>query len=161
MENVERLENKGRGKGQSRNLDDGCFHSKMRDEVGFILQEFEVTLTKGDKGLGFTVAGGQTAAGFFYVKEVLYDPALKDGRIQKGDRLLRVRVVSLLRLLILFDACEHVLFRKPCSFVHFSGEFPGYDGLESQGRHCLPPANSCLGHDTLRQTCHVFQSTGE
>ena len=53
-------------------------------------QEFEVTLTKGEKGLGFTVAGGQQAIGIFYVKDVLYNPALSDGRIQQGDRLIAV-----------------------------------------------------------------------
>ena len=54
-------------------------------------QEFEVTMTKGDKGLGFTVAGGQNTTGYFYVKDILFDPALSDGRIQKGDRLIKVR----------------------------------------------------------------------
>ena len=52
-----------------------------------------MTLTKGEKGLGFTVAGGQHAVGVFYVKDVLYNPALGDGRIQPGDRLIAVSTV--------------------------------------------------------------------
>ena len=59
--------------------------------VSFFSQEFEVTLTKGEKGLGFTVAGGQQTIGLFYVKDVLFDPALSSGSIQRGDRLMAVR----------------------------------------------------------------------
>ena len=47
-------------------------------------------MVKGERGLGFTVSGGHNS-GFFYVKEILYDPALSDGRLQKGDRLLKVK----------------------------------------------------------------------
>ena len=47
-------------------------------------------MSKGEKGLGFTVAGGHHTTGFFYVKDILYDPAASDPRIQAGDRLLRV-----------------------------------------------------------------------
>jgi tyrosine-protein phosphatase non-receptor type 13 protein len=49
-----------------------------------------VTLTKGDNGLGFTVIGGTQTDGRFYVRDVLYDPALSEGSIHKGDRLLKV-----------------------------------------------------------------------
>lgn len=52
--------------------------------------EFEITMEKGTKGLGFTVAGGQNTTGYFYVKDILFDPALSDGRIHKGDRLIKV-----------------------------------------------------------------------
>ena len=48
-----------------------------------------MTLTKGAKGLGFTVAGGQSI-GYFFVKDVLYEPALSDGKIKTGDRLIIV-----------------------------------------------------------------------
>ena len=57
-----------------------------------IWQEYEVTMTKGEKGLGFTVAGGQNTTGYFYVKDILYDPALKNGNIKRGDRLLMVSI---------------------------------------------------------------------
>ena len=51
---------------------------------------FDVTLTKGSNGLGFTVAGGQQTVGLFYVKDVLFDPALGCGEIKRGDRLIAV-----------------------------------------------------------------------
>ena len=63
---------------------------EMTPFLAFYLQTFTVTLTKGDKGLGFTVAGGQQTVGLFYVKDVLFDPALSDGTIQRGDRLVAV-----------------------------------------------------------------------
>ena len=47
-------------------------------------------MLKADKGLGFTVAGGQHTTGFFFVKEVLYEPAISHPEIQKGDRILKV-----------------------------------------------------------------------
>ena len=56
----------------------------------FLIQIYEVTLTKGEKGMGFTVAGGPTVAGQFFVKDVLYPPASTDGQIARGDRLLMV-----------------------------------------------------------------------
>ena len=40
--------------------------------------------------MGFTVAGGPTVAGQFFVKDVLYPPASTDGQIARGDRLLMV-----------------------------------------------------------------------
>ena len=61
-------------------------------------QEFEVTLTKGSNGLGFTVAGGQTSTGFFYVKDILYEPALSEERIQRGDRLIMVCTFVLIHI---------------------------------------------------------------
>lgn len=55
------------------------------------LQEYEVVLTKGEKGLGFTLAGGQHTTGYFYVKDILYEPALSCPELSRGDQLLRVR----------------------------------------------------------------------
>ncbi|XP_072164796.1 tyrosine-protein phosphatase non-receptor type 13-like [Diadema setosum] len=40
-------------------------------------------------GLGFTVAGGANTGGC-YVKDILQDPALSDGRLRKGDKILEV-----------------------------------------------------------------------
>ena len=55
-------------------------------------QEFEVTLTREEgRGLGFTVAGGANTTGGCYVKAVLQNPALLDGRIKSGDKLIMVR----------------------------------------------------------------------
>ncbi|XP_013396442.1 tyrosine-protein phosphatase non-receptor type 13 [Lingula anatina] len=53
--------------------------------------EFEVTLIKSIRsGLGFTVAGGTMTTGGCYVKAVVQDPALSDGRMQAGDKLILV-----------------------------------------------------------------------
>ena len=56
------------------------------------MQEYSVTLTKGARGLGFTIAGSAGRTGLFYVKEVLYEPALSAQQIRTGDRLVKVRV---------------------------------------------------------------------
>ena len=56
----------------------------------FVSQEYSVTLTKGDRGLGFTIAGGTNSVGYFYVKDVLYEPARSHSEINSGDRLVRV-----------------------------------------------------------------------
>ena len=61
-------------------------------------------MTKGEKGLGFTVAGGQQTIGLFYVKDVLFDPALSSGAIQRGDRLMAVRHRTLPLNMFLFLA---------------------------------------------------------
>ena len=62
-----------------------------------------MTLTKGEKGLGFTVAGSHFIPGYFYVKDVLYDPALSSDKIKSGDRLLLVNTHSLRSSLIEID----------------------------------------------------------
>lgn len=40
-------------------------------------------------GLGFSVYGGVSKGGC-YIRDVVADPALSDGRLQTGDRLLKV-----------------------------------------------------------------------
>lgn len=50
----------------------------------------EITLVKPARGgFGFTVAGGANSGGC-YIKDILHDPALSDGRLKKGDKLLSV-----------------------------------------------------------------------
>ncbi|XP_050390913.1 tyrosine-protein phosphatase non-receptor type 13 isoform X2 [Patella vulgata] len=62
-------------------------------------QDFEVTLRKRDGGgLGFAVAGsGQSMTGC-YIKDVLQDPALSDGRLQPGDQLIEVNGECMLNM---------------------------------------------------------------
>ena len=52
-------------------------------------------LTKGERGLGFTIAGGTNSVGYFYVKDVLCEPAKSHSEIHSGDRLVRVSGMSL------------------------------------------------------------------
>lgn len=40
-------------------------------------------------GLGFTVAGGVNTGGC-YIKDIITDPALSDGRLMKGDKIISV-----------------------------------------------------------------------
>ncbi|XP_053559355.1 tyrosine-protein phosphatase non-receptor type 13 isoform X2 [Bombina bombina] len=64
------------------------------------LEEFEpevelhVTLTKSEKGsLGFTVTKANDCVGC-YVHDIIQDPAKSDGRLQPGDRLIKVNNVD-------------------------------------------------------------------
>ncbi|KAL5018012.1 hypothetical protein ScPMuIL_003734 [Solemya velum] len=53
--------------------------------------ELEVTMTKRDSGgLGFTVAGGASTTGGCFIKGIVQDPALSDGRLRPGDKLIKV-----------------------------------------------------------------------
>ena len=74
-------------------------------------------MVKGDKGLGFTVAGGQNTTGYFFVKDILYEPAISNKDICKGDRILQVRLASMLMqycnmyiFMILFFFFLHLIF---------------------------------------------------
>lgn len=53
-----------------------------------------MTLTREEgRGLGFTVAGGANTTGGCYIKAVLQNPALSDGRLKSGDKLIKVKMV--------------------------------------------------------------------
>ena len=45
---------------------------------------------KGSGGLGFTLAGGADTTGGCFVRDVIGDPAKADGRLQKGDQIIKV-----------------------------------------------------------------------
>ncbi|NXN08157.1 PTN13 phosphatase, partial [Indicator maculatus] len=52
--------------------------------------ELRVTMTKSEKGsLGFTVTKGSDNVGC-YIHDIVQDPAKSDGRLQPGDRLIKV-----------------------------------------------------------------------
>lgn len=59
-------------------------------------QILEISLKKDGTGFGFTVAGGVSSGGC-YIKQLVSDPAVGDGRLQPGDRILKV-----ILLLVLF-----------------------------------------------------------
>ncbi|GFS83109.1 tyrosine-protein phosphatase non-receptor type 13 [Nephila pilipes] len=58
--------------------------------------EFEVTLMKRGGSLGFTISkvDGLSSEEGIYVKALVRDPAVSDGRIQPGDRILKVNGTS-------------------------------------------------------------------
>lgn len=52
-------------------------------------------MTKSEKGsLGFTVTKGNDDVGC-YIHDIVQDPAKSDGRLQPGDRLIKVRQLKL------------------------------------------------------------------
>uniref|UniRef100_A0A670KCG9 Tyrosine-protein phosphatase non-receptor type 13 n=1 Tax=Podarcis muralis TaxID=64176 RepID=A0A670KCG9_PODMU len=64
---------------------DTCWKCASFQEV-----ELHVVLTKSEKGsLGFTVTKGNDNVGC-YIHDVVQDPAKSDGRLQPGDRLIKV-----------------------------------------------------------------------
>ena len=53
-----------------------------------------ITLHRGPSGLGFTFVGGNDIS--FYIKDIAKDGvADKDGRLQRGDRLVAVNGISI------------------------------------------------------------------
>jgi hypothetical protein len=61
-------------------------------------QELDVTLQKKDEeGLGFTLTGGASRGGC-YIKKIIPGPALSDGRLQPGDKLIKVITTSLIKI---------------------------------------------------------------
>jgi C-terminal processing protease CtpA/Prc len=55
-------------------------------------QEFEVTLEKVGGSLGFTLRQEDNSILGHYVRALVKEPALTDGRMQPGDRILSVSV---------------------------------------------------------------------
>lgn len=61
----------------------------------FTLQEFEVTLTKIQGSLGFTLRKEDESALGHYVRALVREPALTDGRIRAGDKIIAVNDVEI------------------------------------------------------------------
>ncbi|XP_076073752.1 tyrosine-protein phosphatase non-receptor type 13-like isoform X3 [Mytilus galloprovincialis] len=60
--------------------------------------EIDVTLQRqDDEGLGFTLTGGASRGGC-YIKKIIPGPALSDGRLQPGDKLIKVNGVDMTML---------------------------------------------------------------
>lgn len=56
-------------------------------------QEFEVTLTKIQGSLGFTLRKEDDSALGHYVRALVREPALSDGRIRAGDKIIAVSTI--------------------------------------------------------------------
>jgi len=54
------------------------------------LQEFELTLEKLNGSLGFTLKQEDNSVLGHYVRALVKNPALSDGRVQPGDRIVSV-----------------------------------------------------------------------
>ena len=71
-----------------------------------VVQTFGLQLYRGVKGLGFSVTSGARSAtddslirGCF-IRSVVADPAMSDGRLQSGDQLIKVQASVVLVLFI-------------------------------------------------------------
>lgn len=60
----------------------------------FCSQEFDITLTKIQGSLGFTLRKEDDSALGHYVRALVREPALSDGRIRAGDKIIAVRFLT-------------------------------------------------------------------
>lgn len=65
-----------------------CEHNSLG--LKLTLQEFEVTLTKIQGSLGFTLRKEDDSALGHYIRALVREPALSDGRIHEGDKIIAV-----------------------------------------------------------------------
>ncbi|XP_060524459.1 uncharacterized protein LOC132700896 isoform X2 [Cylas formicarius] len=77
----------------SLNLPPVCFGTTPEDE--YYHGEFEVTLTKIQGSLGFTLRKEDDSALGHYVRALVREPALTDGRIRAGDKIIAVNDVEI------------------------------------------------------------------
>ncbi|KAL1490800.1 hypothetical protein ABEB36_013434 [Hypothenemus hampei] len=75
------------------NLTSNYFGNTPGDE--YFHGEFEVTLTKIQGSLGFTLRKEDNSALGHYVRALVREPALTDGRIKAGDRIIAVNDVEI------------------------------------------------------------------
>ena len=54
------------------------------------IQEFDIEMTKVERSLGFTLRKVDSSALGHYVRALVKEPALSDGRIQPGDKIVAV-----------------------------------------------------------------------
>ncbi|XP_044159756.1 tyrosine-protein phosphatase non-receptor type 13 isoform X6 [Bufo gargarizans] len=75
--------------------DQSAFNLGLKDLEDYEPEvELHVTLTKSEKGsLGFTVTKASDCIGC-YIHDIIQDPAKSDGRLQPGDRLIKVNDVD-------------------------------------------------------------------
>lgn len=60
----------------------------------FVCQEFELSLGKVAGSLGFTLRKEDESRLGHYVRALVREPAISDGRIRPGDRIVAVSAVS-------------------------------------------------------------------
>lgn len=83
------------------------------------LQEFEITLTKIKGSLGFTLRKEDDSALGHYVRALVREPALTDGRIQAGDKIIAVSVIFINSHFISFLLLKKNNFRFSPFFIFF------------------------------------------
>lgn len=60
------------------------------------MQEFDIVLTKVNRSLGFTLRKEDESVLGHYVRALVREPALSDGRIRPGDKIVAVSIVNML-----------------------------------------------------------------
>ena len=60
----------------------------------YLLQEFEINMTKVNGSLGFTLRKEDESILGHYVRSLVKEPAISDGRICPGDKIISVSWLS-------------------------------------------------------------------
>lgn len=63
--------------------------------MNMILQEFEIVMVKQQGSLGFTLRKEDESVLGHYVRALVRDPAISDGRIRPGDKIVAVSLIKL------------------------------------------------------------------
>lgn len=83
---------------------DSCNNNqKLKYNILFNFQEYEITLNKIQGSLGFTLRKEDDSALGHYVRALVREPALTDGRIRAGDKIIAVSVLKYFQKLILYQ----------------------------------------------------------
>lgn len=83
------------------------------------LQEFEITLTKIKGSLGFTLRKEDDSALGHYVRALVREPALTDGRIQAGDKIIAVSVIPAIPAFIASCRPDPAIDTRAVSYVSY------------------------------------------
>ena len=74
----------------------GPFHSFSSAIFGWMPQEFEISMTKVNGSLGFTLRKEDESILGHYIRSLVKEPAISDGRIKPGDKIISVSDIVLL-----------------------------------------------------------------
>lgn len=81
-----------RGVGQTCVVITGFYCNVLKFTFLFV-QEFDIVLTKVNHSLGFTLRKEDESVLGHYVRALVREPALSDGRIRPGDKIVAVSIV--------------------------------------------------------------------
>ncbi|XP_026679028.1 multiple PDZ domain protein-like [Diaphorina citri] len=69
-----------------------CLYLPIFCFISYLFQEFDIVLTKNNGSLGFTLRKEDESVLGHYVRALVREPALSDGRIKPGDKILAVSI---------------------------------------------------------------------